>query len=517
MHTVTSVDKSGTQGVETQVRVGKFLVNGQNERLDVDWDEQAQVTPMGGLVFFASYLETSGLLDGLCKSTPFKYTSPNAPKERDVLSTLLLSVLKGHTRYAQINELRADKVCASLLGASKIVSEDSVRRAFQRSKPEKWDQWLSKNERTVWEPLLNEPYVLDIDATVKPLYGHQEGAVKGYNPSKPGRPSHNIHSYFIGSLRIVLGLDVLPGNQHAGKHSLPSLWRLLDQLPRSCWPTLLRGDIGYGGEANLLECEQRGLDYLIKQRITPKVKALISQLECDGSNWMDAGDGWAGSDQELKLSGWSRARRCVILRRPKKQRIEQKELAPHEFEFVQRLETGPDFEYGVLVTNSEWPIETLAQLYRDRADCENVFDEMKNQWGWAGFMTQDLQRCCILVRLIALFYNWWNVFTRLAEPERHMEASTSRPLLLNAVGRIVSGGRRKIIRLTPTHAMAVKIKPILNKIALFMCQLTSTAEQLSRAEIWATILSVAFIKWLKGRKLEPVSEGAQILLPLTEQ
>jgi hypothetical protein len=39
-----------------------------------------------------------------------------------------------------------------------------------------------------------------------------------------------------------------------------------------------------------------------------------------------------------------------------------------------------------------------------------------------------------------------------------LEAITSRPLLLQAVGRLVSTGRRKIIRLTSTHAMADRIR-----------------------------------------------------------
>jgi hypothetical protein len=33
--------------------------------------------------------------------------------------------------------------------------------------------------------------------------------------------------------------------------------------------------------------------------------------------------------------------------------------------------------------------------------------------------------------LIALFYDWWNIFVRLAEPDRNMEAITSWPLLLS--------------------------------------------------------------------------------------
>ena len=42
------------------------------------------------------------------------------------------------------------------------------------------------------------------------------------------------------------------------------------------------------------------------------------------------------------------------------------------------------YEYAVLVTNTEYEILSLGQLYRDRADAENAFDELKNQWGWGG-------------------------------------------------------------------------------------------------------------------------------------
>jgi hypothetical protein len=51
------------------------------------------------------------------------------------------------------------------------------------------------------------------------------------------------------------------------------------------------------------------------------------------------------------------------------------------------------WEYAVLVTNSAYPLAAFGQLYRDRADCENGFDELKNQWGWGGFTTQDIERC----------------------------------------------------------------------------------------------------------------------------
>ena len=56
---------------------------------------------------------------------------------------------------------------------------------------------------------------LDLDTTVKCLYGKQEGAVVGYNPHKPGRPSHRYHSALMANTRLALGVEVMPANASA--------------------------------------------------------------------------------------------------------------------------------------------------------------------------------------------------------------------------------------------------------------------------------------------------------------
>jgi hypothetical protein len=38
------------------------------------------------------------------------------------------------------------------------------------------------------------------------------------------------------------------------------------------------------------------------------------------------------------------------------------------------------WEYAALVTSLDAELLTLGQLYRDRGDCENAFDELQNQW-----------------------------------------------------------------------------------------------------------------------------------------
>jgi hypothetical protein len=487
------------------------LRTGGNNDYVVSWDTDAKVTHVGSLVYFAQFLNESGLFEQMLQNTPLRYTSHNAPQERDIFGTIVLSILNGQTRYEHISTLRNDHVAADIFGMSKIMSEDSIRRALARGKYSDWDSWLKKQERAVYETLLSEPYILDIDNTVKTLYGNQEGAQVGYNPKKPGRPSHNYHTYFMSELRIIFGVDVLPGTQSAGKYSMPNLWSMLDSLSKKYRPKYLRGDIGYGNDAIMTEAEKRGQLYLFKLRQSPGVQAQIEKLERAHSTWNDAGDGWHGIETNIALMGWTQSRRCIILRRKIKNQTavvsSEKELA-----FIEPIAGGSVYEYSALVTNAPLSIVEAAQLYRDRADCENVFDEIKNQWGWAGYVTNDLQRCRIIARLVALVYNWWNIFTRLAKPTQHMEATTSRPQLLHAVGRLVKTGRRTILRLTPTHAHAESIRATLESIGVFLNRLSRTAEQLSKEKKWALILSLAFVKWLRGKVLQPAYESGQYLL-----
>jgi hypothetical protein len=78
------------------------------------------------------------------------------PRKRDVLSTLLLSVLAGHRCYAQVTALRCDAVNPPLLGMSKVISEDALRRALVKIDETAGSRWLGFAEglggkREVWE------------------------------------------------------------------------------------------------------------------------------------------------------------------------------------------------------------------------------------------------------------------------------------------------------------------------------------------------------------------------------
>src|SRR6202040_1384670 len=159
-------------------------------------------------------------------------------------------------------------------------------------------------------------------------------------------------------------------------------------------------------------------------------------------------------ETSLRLEGWSRHRRVILLRRQLKRPLA---IVDHGDPAQPRLgfaEVGPDrqvWEYAALVTSLDSEILTLGQLYRDRADCENTFDELKNLWGWGGFTTQDLKRCRLLAASVALIYNWWSLFVRLADPNQHREVITSRPLLLQAIARKTQHAARTTLSVSSTH------------------------------------------------------------------
>ena len=475
-------------------------------RVHVEWDPEAAVSPLGQLAFFVEYLKQGGLFDPWVGDCPLYLTSPNAPSKRDVLGTLLLSVLAGHWRYAHITGLRSDGVSPGLLGMKKVVSEESVRRGLSKIEAAAGFAWSQRHLDYVYRPLLREPWVLDVDTTIKPLYGHQEGAELGYNPTKPGRPSHAYHTYLMAGTRLVLDVEVEAGNRHNSKHACPGLWALLDRLGRDHWPRLLRGDADWGTEANMMRSEQEGLGYLFKLRATAKVKRLIAKLTGEGG-WSATGQGFEAREAPLRLSGWSRHRRVVVLRRrlQREASLVQSETRDGQrlLSFAEISSGGEVFEYVVLVTSLAIELSSLGQLYRDRGDAENVFDELKNQWGWGGFTTRDLKRGRLMARMQALVYDWWTLFARLIDPMRHSEAITSRPLLLHAVARQSRHGKQTRLKLTSSHGENREIRRSLAGVSNFLSQLARTAGQLSDLEKWCRILSRALIKYLHGRILDP--------------
>jgi hypothetical protein len=160
----------------------------------------------------------------------------------------------------------------------------------------------------------------------------------------------------------VLDVEVQGGKGTAAKHSLPRLRRLLDRLVAAERPALVRGDNAFGNEGVMAEMEEIDQPYLFKLRQTAGVKRLIERLWQRG-DWQSVDQGFDAVEGKLCLTGWSRTRRVVVLRRRIKSSLAadaSNDNRQPELRFLDASDKAKLWEYAVLVTNADYFLVKMA-------------------------------------------------------------------------------------------------------------------------------------------------------------
>jgi hypothetical protein len=251
---------------------------------------------------------------------------------------------------------------------------------------------------------------------------------------------------------------------------------------------------------------------------------LIQRALRAGGVWEDAGEGWEVLAASLRLSGWSRERRVVLVR-------EAPGLAPVGAQARRRRDhlagSLPGSEQwpaspapwsgriAVLVTTLDpvtYPAQALARLYRERADAENVYDELKNQWGWNGYTTQKLKPCRFMANLVALVYNWWHLYVRLHEGAHHREAITSRPALLGGVARLIRHGGQRTVKVCLQHENRAALMSSIAHVSNTLKRFHASTERWTIEQRWVLLLTHIFRHWLGGKWLGHLPDAAAPLL-----
>ena len=70
---------------------------------------------------------------------------------------MLLAILAGHNRYANITDLRGDAVSPQILGMHKIIREDALRRSLSRISAQQSRVWLAPQLMGSVQAALNTP------------------------------------------------------------------------------------------------------------------------------------------------------------------------------------------------------------------------------------------------------------------------------------------------------------------------------------------------------------------------
>jgi hypothetical protein len=274
----------------------------------------------------------------------------------------------------------------------------------------------------------------------------------GYNPGKPGRASfHPLLGVIAGTrlcpaYRFRAGNTVTATEWHEAMHEAQ---RWLGE--RKVW--LNRGDLGLGHDAIMSWHEEspERPKYLFKLKLTNLVRSALCRVREDAWQGSASHGACQIAEGRLQLTGWKSARRVVFART-----LLGVIRAPDNEEFWDRNK----HEFAVYVTNlpesiNPWQVQ---DLYRKRADTENVFDELKNQWGFSGFCAKSRSTTELAARLLLLVYNLWVLFVRFIVPHKHTEAKRGRRWFLLIAARLVESGRQKEIQVSISGGWADQLR-----------------------------------------------------------
>jgi len=210
-------------------------------------ETQRAVTPFGGLVVFLEFLRQVGYREAVSQYMPFRLTSPNAIDPVETFTAFLLSVVAGARRFAHTSLLRADVALHELVGIARFPVDDTIRNLFKRFGQGQCQRffsglWSWQLERL---PECSAGYSLDLDSTVFERYGRQQGALRGPNPRKHGRPSHHPLLAVLAEAHFLLHGWLRSGNCGTARGAVEFLQEALALLPEQHAIRVVRADAGF--------------------------------------------------------------------------------------------------------------------------------------------------------------------------------------------------------------------------------------------------------------------------------
>ncbi|WP_277510881.1 transposase [Ereboglobus sp. PH5-5] len=197
-----------------------------------------------------------------------------------------------------------------------------------------------------------------------------------------------------------------------------------------------RGDIGFGNEALMCWHEQResAPRYLFKPKQNKNLRGAIPSIAEEA--WQaPAHEGvWQTAETRVRLEGWSCERRVVVA--PRRDQCELWKLARHKYTaYVSDLPEERCNGWQILA------------LYRERANTENVFDELKNQWGFNGFCSGKKAVSALAAGMMLAAYLWSVPIRLMGRTDKHVELVKSRRWLPPIAARLVESDRQKLVSL----------------------------------------------------------------------
>ena len=390
------------------------------------------LTHFGGVYLLHRFLTRIGFKAAVAKDVTLAQRN-NRYTVGELLLAILYPIILGLERIETTQLLQHNGVFRYLSGLPTYPDPTTLRRFLLRMTPQALirlrklhDRFLA---RMISKPHLPSRLILDLDSTVLVVYGKQQGAEVGYNPTKRGRRSYHPLLCFEGRTKDFWHGELRPGNVHTASGTLDLLKACFAKIPSEIRSVIIRADKGFY-DHRIVEClEKCKACFVIVARLTRPIKRKLAHLK-----YVSISAGVQAAEFHYQPSRWSHSYRFVVIRRPQ----------PEEPDPQLTLFKLGKYHYQVLVTNLDLRPLNLWRFYNGRAGIERIIRELKGDYPLGKIPTRHFFANEAYLHLLLLAYSLVNWFKRLCLPSEFQSATlhTLRNRILLMPAQLLRTGNR---------------------------------------------------------------------------
>ena len=398
------------------------------------------LTSNAGLLLLLEHANNNGIFDLIDHDLVFDNASTNTIKMNHI-KTMLCGNFIGIDKLERLKLLQGDPLVNEF---NISIKEPETVSRFLGNFSYKTTHMLREINFKVFRKLLRKSKLkaitIDIDSSVVNVEGHQEGALKGYNPKKLGNRCYNLQFAFCDELKAYITGFFRSGNTYTANGAAEMIKEIVAQIKTDDLEILFRMDSGYFDDDIITTIESAGCQYLIKGKEYP---TLASQVTVPTISFVKGEAVRETTELVTKLNTWDKDRRFVISRvlKPKKDSV--------QLSFLE----GDEFEYFYFVTNTEMASEKVVIAYEKRGNAENSIKEAKYDMAVGHLLLQSFWANEAIFQLMMLAYNLFLLFKMdfAKGTEYRQQIKTFRLKYIFLAGKIIRTARSVIMKLSEKY------------------------------------------------------------------
>jgi hypothetical protein len=400
------------------------------QEFGVELGKTGRATRYAGLPAFIAFLDRLKLRERLSDLI--------GKSQAAAVLEVMMGIFVGADSMEAIATAAKDPVIKDFVGSP--VSETQITRTLKKLRP---SQIQSLHEFSLSLALLDiaggvkryQVLELDIDATHKEKFGHQEGVEIGY---VGGDKLERCYQYLFvrnENLKTLLYGTIRGGAAHSQNDFMGFLSMLLPMFPG--WYLHIRADSGFFNEDAFELMSKHGAYFYVKAPMTDTRKA---QAASPYLKWVaddeDPGVEYAIYETNTKAD-W-------IWREVFKRVTTVSENEPEKFETKIYCVATNDLKRGA---------DRVYDYYNVRATIENTNDEFKDDYSLGKIVTKWFHVNDVITQATIMLFQLMSHFKRhcLDKALQAKELKTLRREIFVATGRLVSTARRTIIRIVDNN------------------------------------------------------------------